>query len=311
MKMIKNVLSLFDGISCGRLALDNVGFEYLKYYASEIDKNANDLVSKKFPDTIQLGDVNEWLNWNLEDIDLIIAGSPCQGFSCTGNQENFNHPKSKLFYVFLEILKHYKPKYFLLENVKMRAEWIDKISDYLGVQPMVIDSSLVSAQMRKRVYWMNWSCESPEDKQIPISDILTSNQDWNSASISGRRIDPTTQKRSDHNKDLPYIQCVEVRQNPSKSGCLTTADKDSVITRFKKGRHLGAYDILEQGTDWRLLDVNEIEALQTLPKNYTEGYPVSVRRAMVGNGWTVAVIEHLLKNLQSDISHKVNKGKDD
>ena len=309
--MLKNVLSLFDGISCGRLALDNVGMEYLRYYASEIDKNANDLVRKRFPDTIQLGDVNDWKGWGLEDIDLIIAGSPCQGFSCSGNQENFNHPKSKLFYIFLDILKHYKPKYFLLENVKMRAEWIERITEYVGVEPMVINSSLVSAQLRTRVYWMNWDCEMPQDKEIVLSSILTSNSEWNSASISGRRIDPNTNKRNDHNKDLPYTQCVEVRQNPTKSGCLTTADKDSIITKFKTGRHPNAYTELIQGEDWRLLNMEEIEALQTLPKDYTIGYPVSVRRSMVGNGWTVRVIEHLLKSLKNEISRKVNKGRDE
>lgn len=309
--MLKNVLSLFDGISCGRLALDNVGLEYLNYYASEIDKNANDLVSKKFPNTVQLGDVNGWRNWNLENIDLIIAGSPCQGFSCTGNQENFNHPKSKLFYVFLDILKHYKPKYFLLENVKMRTEWLDKISNYLDISPIEIDSSLVSAQMRKRMYWMNWDCEMPQDKNILLSDILTSNKDWNSASISGRRIDPKTMRRADHNKELQYIQCVEVRKNPNKSGCLTTADKDSVITRFETGRHLYAYTKLNQKTDWRLLNIQEIERLQNLPDGYTEGYSVSARRAMIGNAWTVGVIEHLFQSLKNEISSKVNKGKDD
>ena len=294
---LKNVLSVFDGISCGRLALDRAGIQYHQYFASEIDKDCLKLVSEKFPDTIQLGDVKNWRTWNLRDVDLIIGGSPCTGFSCAGNQLNFKDPQSVLFFSFVNLLKSYKPKFFLLENVKMRQEWIEMISQYIGVEPVEINSNLVSAQLRSRLYWVNWEVEQPEDMGVELSQILESNQGWHSASISGRRIDPETGKRSDHNKGLPYTQCVEVRQNPKKSGCITTAEKDSIITRFESGRHLGAYDVLIQGADWRNLTMIELERLQNLPEGYTEGFSNSARRRMIGNGWTVGVIEHIFRVL--------------
>lgn len=304
---MRNVLSLFDGISCGRLALDRAKIEYDDYYTSEIDKDAIDLVAKRFPSSIQLGDVQGWREWNLKDVDLILAGSPCQGFSVNGGQDNFNHPQSKLFFTFIDILNEYKPKYFLLENVKMRKEWIDKISNYVKVTPVEINSSLVSAQSRSRLYWMNWSVSTPKNKNIYLKDVLETNKNWKAASICGRRIDPLTKKRNDADSSLPYVQCVEVRGRGDKSGCLTTADKDSVVTRFEQGRHIGAYDLLEKNVDWRLLSMLEIERLQTLPENYTEGFSDSARRKMIGNGWTVDVIVHLLEEIINKQSKKYNK----
>ncbi len=304
---MRNVLSLFDGISCGRLALDRAKIEYDDYYTSEIDKDAIDLVAKRFPSSIQLGDVQGWREWNLKDVDLILAGSPCQGFSVNGGQDNFNHPQSKLFFTFIDILNEYKPKYFLLENVKMRKEWIDKISNYVKVTPVEINSSLVSAQSRSRLYWMNWSVSTPKNKNIYLKDVLETNKNWKAASICGRRIDPLTKKRNDADSSLPYVQCVEVRGRGDKSGCLTTADKDSVVTRFQQGRHIGAYDLLEKNVDWRLLSMLEIERLQTLPDNYTKGFSDSARRKMIGNGWTVDVIVHLLKEITNNQSKKYSK----
>tara|TARA_R110002012_G_scaffold152_1_gene529 strand:+ start:1341 stop:2285 length:945 start_codon:yes stop_codon:yes gene_type:complete len=294
---MKNVLSLFDGISCGRLALDKAGIEYDNYYASEIDKQAIDLVKKRFPSTKQLGNVEEWEKWDLKDVFLLMAGSPCQGFSVNGGQDNFNHPQSKLFFTFIDILRHYKPKYFLLENVKMRKEWVDKISGYVEITPIEINSSLVSAQSRSRLYWVNWPVSMPLNKNIFLKDILETNKDWKAASICGRRINPLTKKRNDNDSTLPYVQCIEVRGRGDKSGCLTTADKDSVVTRFQQGRHVGAYDQLKKNVDWRLLSMIEIERLQTLPDNYTEGYSDSARRKMIGNGWTVDVIVYLLEEM--------------
>ena len=149
---IKNVLSLFDGISCGRVALDRAGIEYENYYASEIDKFAIKVAQDNFSDTHQLGDVKGWRDWDLTDIDLIIGGSPCQGFSFAGKQLNFDDPRSKLFFDFVDILNHYQPKYFILENVVMKKEFEKVITEYVGVEPIMINSCLVSAQKRKRLF---------------------------------------------------------------------------------------------------------------------------------------------------------------
>ena len=148
-----NVLSLFDGISCGQIALERAGIKYNKYYASEIDKYAIQVTKKNYPDTIHVGDVNnidfkEYIN----KINLLIGGSPCQGFSFIGKQFNFDDPRSKLFFKFAEALNIIKPKYFLLENVRMKKEWVSIISEYLKVEPIHINSYLVSAQSRNRLY---------------------------------------------------------------------------------------------------------------------------------------------------------------
>ena len=167
------VLSLFDGISCGRLALDRAGIPVEKYYASEIDKYAIQIAQKNYPDTIQIGDVTKLNYLELLDIDLVIGGSPCQGFSFAGKQLNFNDPRSKLFFEFVRAVKTIKPKYFLLENVKMKQEFQDIISEQLGVRPIEINSSLVSAQNRKRLYWTNIpNVTVPADKGILLKDIL-------------------------------------------------------------------------------------------------------------------------------------------
>ena len=170
-----NVLSLFDGISAGQLALQRAGIEVDNYYSSEIDKYAIKITQKNFPDTIQLGDINDWKNWNLPKIDLLIGGSPCQGFSVAGAGLNFDDPRSKLFFVFADILKYYDPEYFLLENVKMKKEWQDIISREINTKPIEINSALVSAQSRKRLYWTNIkNITQPEDKGIFLKDIIES-----------------------------------------------------------------------------------------------------------------------------------------
>lgn len=168
-----NVLSLFDGMSCGQIALQRVGIHYDNYFASEIDKYAIKITQKNYPNTVQLGDVNNWINWHLPKIDLLIGGSPCQGFSIAGAGLNFADPRSKLFFKYVDCLKWYKPKWFLLENVKMKKEWQDIISDYLEVEPIKINSALVSAQNRERLYWTNIpNITQPKDKGILLKDII-------------------------------------------------------------------------------------------------------------------------------------------
>lgn len=168
-----NVLSLFDGISCGQLALERAGIEINKYYASEIDKYAIEITQKNYPNTIQLGDISNIKGKDLPKIDLVIGGSPCQGFSFAGKQLNFIDPRSRLFFEYVRILEEAKPKYFLLENVKMKKEYQDIITKYLGVGPVEINSSLVSAQNRKRLYWTNIPyLLHPQDKGIMLKDIV-------------------------------------------------------------------------------------------------------------------------------------------
>ena len=170
------ILSLFDGMSCGQLAIDRIGIKNYTYYASEIDKYAIQITRKNFPNTIHVGDVSSIKAANLPKIDLLIGGSPCQGFSFAGKQLAFDDPRSKLFFEFVRLLKELKPKYFLLENVRMKKEYLDIITKYLGVEPVLINSSLFSAQNRQRYYWTNIPFnKNMVDKGIILKDILETN----------------------------------------------------------------------------------------------------------------------------------------
>ena len=173
------ILSLFDGIACWYEALVKAGIKIDAYYASEIDKYAIQIAQKNHPDIIQLGDVqNIKGGGNLSNIDLLIGWSPCQWFSTAGKMLNFDDPRSKLFFEFVRILKEVKPKYFLLENVKMKSEFRDKISELIGFQPIEIDSALLSAQRRKRYYRTNIpGIIQPKDKGIMLKDILEKDPD--------------------------------------------------------------------------------------------------------------------------------------
>jgi len=297
MRQIRNVLSLFDGVACGKLALERAGIEFENYYASEVDPVCIAIAEKNHPDIISLGDVKNWKEWNLEDIDLIMGGSPCQGFACQGSQLNFDDPRSKLFFTMIEIIEHYKPKYFLLENVGMRKEWADIITQYIGVEPVHLCSSLVSAQTRKRIYWANWEILTPKNANIHLLSILTENDLLkNPASIVGRKINPATGKREDSNPDIPYSQCLQVKMDTSKIGCITTVGKDSVLTKLPHGRYPNAFNDYERGIDWRYLTPIECERAQTVPDDYTKGYSDSARKALMGNGWTVDMIVHILQS---------------
>lgn len=150
-----NVLSLFDGMSCGQIALNKAGIKYDKYYASEIDKYSIKITQKNYPNTIHMGDVINVNSSDLPEIDLLIAGSPCQGFSVAGNKLNFDDPRSVLFFEYIRLLEELKPTYFLLENVKMKKEWQDIITKYLKVNPVQINSDLFVQQNRPRIYWTN------------------------------------------------------------------------------------------------------------------------------------------------------------
>ena len=301
-----NVLSLFDGMSCGQIALNRAGISYDNYFASEIDKHAINETMTNFPNTIQLGDVTKITADNLPKIDLVIGGSPCQGFSSSGKGLNFEDPRSKLFFEFVRILKETKPTYFLLENVKMKKEYEDIITKELGVEPITINSSLVSSQNRVRLYWTNIpNVSQPEDKNIKLSDILDDIEMKNPAAIRGRRLNKATiigrrvderGKRPDYNKDVPITQCLEVRDcNVDKSNCLTTVQKDNVLTPLPYGRHLDAF---KKKLPFRYYTTKECCRLQTVPDDYFKVSSDTQIRKMLGNGWTVDVIAHIFKNLQ-------------
>jgi DNA (cytosine-5)-methyltransferase 3A len=287
------VLSLFDGIACGMEALKRAGISVSKYYASEIDEQAIKVARANHPDIIHLGRVEDWRRWNIDKPDLILGGSPCQGFSYQGKCLNFDDPRSKLFFQFVDIVEHYKPRHWLLENVVMKQEWQDVISSHLKTEPIEICSSLVSAQTRPRKYWFNWDAPMPVDKGIVVSSVLAKNLDWFPAAIRGRKINRATMKRDDKNPDVPYSQMLTVKTRGDKMGCLTTVAKDTVLSRFSEGLYFA--NDYEQDVDWRYLERVEMERLQTLPDGYTSSVSENASRRLCGNGWTVDVIKHLLE----------------
>jgi len=300
-----NVLSLFDGLSCGQLALNRAGIKYDKYFASEVDKHAIKVTQHNHPNTIQLGDVTQIKGQDLPQIDLLIGGSPCQGFSFAGRQLNFDDPRSKLFFEFVRLKNELNPKYFLLENVVMKQEFQDVITEYMGVKPIKINSNLVSAQTRERLYWTNIpNVDQPEDLGITLEDILEDigpdgnyydKKKLNKATILGRRLNEHG-KRDDYNKSIPITQCLEVRAtNRNKSNCITTVAKDNVLTTLPIGRHIDAF---KNKLPFRYYTTKEYCRLQTVPDNYFEGVASENQiRKMIGNGWTVDVISHIFKSI--------------
>ena len=386
-----NVLSLFDGCSGGQVALNKLGYTfdgiYNNYYASEVDPSAIKVTQANFPNTFQLGDVRDLDPFELScwDIDLMMGGSPCTGFSFAGKQLNFDDPQSKLFFHFIEILSVVKPKYVLLENVRMKKEYQDTISYHMGFEPQAKNSKWLSGQNRYRLYWFGKLQDDGTYKQIPIADMVDkkitmqdvledgyatdemTSQDgkshcltaryngavwWNSIERKQRTMvlkdNPTMSKdglirvgtadlkghdsikrvyaqegkaptlttmqgghrepkvaigrivnrrldehgtRKDDQLDLPFTRQLEVRDD-EKSNCLTTVQKDNVVV---------SKDM------WRKLTPLECERLQTLPDNYTSAVSNSQRYKMIGNGWTVDVIAHILKGIdQEDILYRLD-----
>ena len=352
-----NVLSLFDGMSCGQIALNRAGVKYDKYFASEVDKYAIKVAQANYPHTHHMGDVKQvQKSYFIDDpIDLLMGGSPCQGFSVAGKQLDFNDPRSKLFFEFVRLKESLKPKYFLMENVPMKQESQDIISRYLDVKPVMINSSLFSAQNRKRLYWTNIPFDIPtDDKGTILQDILedgianeamtnklgkahciTARYNgavwWNSIqrkqrtmvqvgeadnikgfdsikriySPNGKAPTLTTMQgghrepkvaigrivnrrldehgvRKDNQLDLPFTNQLEV-SDTNKSNCLTTFTKDNVLV---------------DGIQWRKLTPVECERLQTVPDNYTNHVSNSQRYKMLGNGWTIDVIAHILRGIK-------------
>ena len=377
-----NVLSLFDGCSSGQLALERAGVDVDNYFASEIDKYAITVTQANFPDTFQWGDVTKIKVPTKGSIDLLMGGSPCQGFSFAGHQLQFNDPRSRLFFDFVRILDAVKPKYVLLENVRMAKKSQDIMSEAMGFEPQALNSNLLSGQNRYRLYWFG-KLVGDTYEQIPIppmvdkgivmqdiledgyatdemtsggkSHCLTARYNgavwWNSIERKQRTMvlkdNPTMSKdglirvgtadlkghdsikrvyaqegkaptlttmqgghrepkvaigrivnrrldehgtRKDDQLDLPFTRQLEVRDD-GKSNCLTTVQKDNVVV---------SKDM------WRKLTPLECERLQTLPDNYTNHVSNSQRYKMIGNGWTVDVIAHILKGMECEKQYKLN-----
>lgn len=218
MPRFSSVLSLFDGMSCGQIALNRAGIEYDNYFASEIDKHAIKVTQHNYPNTIQLGDVMKVKGSDLPKIDLLIGGSPCQGFSFAGKGLNFDDPRSKLFFEYVRLKNETQPKYWLLENVKMKAEYQNIISGYLGVEPIMINSNLVSAQNRVRYYWTNIPVKGlPNDRGILLKDITEDGLQGLGLAQRGR-----------YDENGKVIQEYELN-GTEKSNAMTTVSKDTLL----------------------------------------------------------------------------------
>jgi DNA (cytosine-5)-methyltransferase 3A len=408
-----NVLSLFDGMACGLVALKRAGIKVDNYFASEINKWAIKIAKKNHPEIIHLGDVQDYQKWELPKIDLILAGPPCQGFSCSGNRLDFNDPRSQLFFKAIEILwdiqKINPGVKFLIENVSsMRKNVRTELDELLQVPSIAIDSNLVSAQNRNRLYWSESPGPQPLDKNIYLRDILEpevdkkyylhktisgkstlrrlvdsirfedeksksiltesgftkmgntviardeqvvtmpngkrsikhlvdgmkfdnekaraltstgsrnisgsnstclivqrprGKNDGGLKAIDGKTTSPTGSKWHDNNFLFQHIWkhgdnktflkvCRKLGRKPDqvKASCLQVAGKSG-------GNHSNMDLILYNDMSFRRFTPIECERLQTLPDNYTEGVSNTQRYKMIGNGWTVDIIVHILRNI--------------
>ena len=304
-----NVLSLFDGMSCGQIALDQLGIKVDHYYASEIDKYAIEITKKNYPGTIHVGDVTKVKAEDLEPIDLLIGGSPCQGFSFAGKQLNFDDPRSALFFEYVRLLKECQPKYFMLENVKMKQDYEDVINEHLGVKPIRINSALVSAQNRERLYWTNIPINSlPEDKRIILKDILENGIATDEMTTSDKKSFCLTARY----QGAVAWNSIEKRQRTMvQVGMATDINGHDILKRVysPEGKSptlnsMGGGNrepkVSQNSGHYRKLTPLECERLQTVPDNYTEGVSKTQRYKMLGNGWTVEVIKHLFKPLREE-----------
>jgi DNA-cytosine methyltransferase len=379
------VLSLFDGMSCGMIALDRLGIKVDKYYASEIDKYAIQVSQANYPNIIQIGDVCDIKAEDYQDIDLILAGSPCQGFSFAGKQLAFDDPRSALFFEFIRLLKEIKPKYFLLENVNMKKEFLDVISEQVsscypelpfGIERIKINSALVSAQNRVRWYWTNIpGVDQPEQRGIVLRDILEYQLEDNTNAIPNKSqtiksqyyksskanfersgtfhatgIPQKSKERYIETHDTPKQIAIatdvnghdilkRVYSEDGKSPVVTTCgggntepkvvagawrglsldesgknvawketkpkqmlelrkdEKSNSLTSVRKDNIVSLTRDTDQDVYWRKLTPLECERLQTVPDDYTNSVSNTQRYKMLGNGWTIEVITHILKNM--------------
>ena len=311
-----NVLSLFDGISCGQIALERAGIKVDNYYASEICDYSIRITKKNYPNTIHIGDVRNVNADDIRNIDIIIGGSPCQSFSFAGKrdgmvtvekidittleqyldlkQSGFKFEgESYLFWEYVRLLKEIKPKYFLLENVKMSKKWKDVISRALGVEPILINSELVSAQSRERLYWTNIpNISQPNDKHIYIDNILQ--MDIKHEYLPKTRLDYTNYDKSKVDKSVFKNTPTQIGNSRKFGNAVRSNGKAFTL------RKINPNGIIDENYNIRLFTPIEVERLQTLPDDYTliDGIKKKERYEACGNGWTVDVIAHILKNIK-------------
>lgn len=289
------VLSVFDGISCGRVALERAGIPVDTYYASEIEPSSIAISKKNYPDIIHLGDVTKWSEWDIPwgEIDLLIGGSPCQGFSFAGKQLNFDDPRSKLFFVYVDILNHikkYNPQVkFLLENVVMKEEHKAVITDRLGCEPVLINSNLFSAQNRPRLYWCNFDIpELPSECPYTLRDVFDPNLKHREIHINhpDTIVKCKTYYQYDQNRRGHNSQDQRFFDIDTKSNTLLLSSSSIPKVRVDDGR---VY----------LLTPEECAELQTLDGEYLNAAGVSkaAKYGALGNGWTVNVISHIFGGL--------------
>jgi DNA (cytosine-5)-methyltransferase 3A len=274
-----NVLSLFDGMSCGQISLERAGIKVKNYFASEIDKHAIAVTMHNYPNTIQLGSVCDVKASNLPKIDLLIGGSPCQSISNLGDGSGLDG-KSGLFFEYVRLLKETKPQNFLLENVVGNKKAIAKITEILEVEPILFNSNLVSGQNRARYYWTNIKFDLPNDKCILLKDILDVNPNDTCVLTPSRFKWLTSEKGA---------ECLKKRYaaiDPDKANCLTARSDASWNCNYVSREDFGLTK----------LTCEEYEKLQTVPVGYTRTAKTSERYKMLGNGWTVDVIAHILKS---------------
>jgi len=304
-----NVLSLFDGLSCGNIALERAGIKVNNYYASEVDKWAIQIANKNYP-IFQMGDVKDLTAGVLPKIDLLIGGSPCQDLSFAGKGKGLiKGDRSSLFYQYVRLLKECKPKYFLLENVRMKQEFQDIISDLLGVQPVKINSSLVSAQNRVRLYWTNIpNVTQPEDKGLKLKDILEidgyvdrdKSHCLDANYFKGGNLKSYFEKHRRQlvfsDNGLCHVGDADIKANQSTKRVYHPEGKSPTLTTMGGGHREPKVNTSE--TTYRKLTPLECERLQTIPDGYTSGVSNSQRYRMLGNSWTADIIAHLFKGLK-------------
>lgn len=318
-----SVLSLFDGISTGRLALQMAGISVDTYLASEVDPAPMRISAYNWPDVIQLGDVRDLRGRDLPPVDLVIGGSPCQGFSRAGRHLNFDDPRSALFFEFARIVAEIRGRnpgaMFLLENVAMRKEWENVITETMGVPPISINSRLVAPQNRPRTYWTNIpGVEPPEDRGVALLDVIERDVDTSGfVAQGGLLFDPSIPEQA---RKLVTVVGGQVRvRQATKAGYIVAENGDGVNLSFptsttRRGRVIkGKANTLDCACEAsvyhdgiiRRFSVVELERLQTLPDGYTAAAGVSEadRKTAIGNGWTAAVIADICRHIKEGGPH--------
>jgi DNA (cytosine-5)-methyltransferase 3A len=308
-----NIISLFDGISCARVALNRAGIKYDKYYASEIDKYAIQIAKKNYPDTIHIGDVQEIKGSGFNNVWLLIGGSPCQDLSIAKRgREGLQGKRSRLFWEYVRILNDIKPQYFILENVASMSKNDKQVitETLFGIEPVMIDASLVSAQMRKRLFWVGKLKEDgtykkvdiplPEDRGILLKDILLS--DGIAERDKSLCVTATYHKAcpqdyfNGNNRQLIRVGYFNKDGQADKVYSIEGKSVTLLANGGGRGANTGLYET-DRGV-YRKLHPVECERLQGLPDNYTEGISNTQRYKCLGNAFNVDVIVHILKNLK-------------